>query len=458
VNNGRVSFWLSRPDAPIPPPTNQLAGDTEVDVAIVGGGLSGLWTAWALLQADPSLSVAVLESKSLGYGASGRFGGWLSAKEVGNRSVYARGRGGRDAVLANDELLRRSMVDVVDVLGADAIDAQHGGWMKIARSPSEQLRIEAYLEKSRQWGVGEERLRMLTAAEAHERVHMTRLTGALYSPDMFSVDPAKMVFQLARLVLDAGGKVFTRSHVDAIRPGAVVVGEHQVSARQIVVATEGYTSAQPGQKRQVLPLNSALLVTEPLTPDQWKLVGWDGVSGISGSAHTYFYGNRTRDGRIVFGGRGIPYRFGSGVDRNGEVSPRTVDALMAGLADVFPQVHLRAEHAWCGVIGVSRDWSPYIDVDGDDGIIRMGAYFGTGITATHLAGRIVADLILKRRTELSESPWVRPAPRRWEPEPLRWIGATGLFGVYTLADRLESRSTSPRTSRLALLADRIAGR
>jgi glycine/D-amino acid oxidase-like deaminating enzyme len=456
MNNGQVSFWLSRPGAPVPPATAQLTEDLDADVVIVGGGLSGLWTAWALLQAEPSTSVAVLEARQLGYGASGRFGGWLSAKEVGNRSVYARGAGGRAAVMENDQLLRRAMTDVVDILGADAIDAQHGGWMKVARSPSEQQRIEGYLAKNRQWGVDADRLRLLSADEAYELVRMTRLTGALYSPDMFSVDPAKMLFRLAHLVIDAGGAVFTRSRVDTIEPGVVTVGNHRVRARHVVIATEGYSSTQSGQRRQVLPLNSALLITEPLTAEQWNLVGWDGVSGISGSAHTYFYGNRTRDGRIIFGGRGRPYRFGSGVDRNGEVAPRTVEALMAGLDEVFPQVRLRPAHAWCGVIGVSRDWSPYIDVG--DGIVRMGAYFGTGTTATHLAGRIVADLLLERDTMLTASPWIRPAPRKWEPEPLRWIGATGLFGVYTLADRLEERSSSPRTSRLALLADRIAGR
>lgn len=458
MRNGDLSFWMARDDLDVPA-TDPLAHDDVVDVAIVGGGLTGLWTAWALAQADPSLSIAVYEAMQLGFGASGRNGGWLSAKPVGMRQILQHGRGGRDGVLAVERLLDEAMHDVVDVLGADQIDAAHGGWLQVARSRTEQQRIENYLAKSRAWGIDENHLRLLTAGEARERVAVAGLTGALHSPDNYRVDPVKMLFALARTVQRAGVDIRTWSPVTRISPGRLTVGGHQVTVnRQIVIATEGYSSRQGDQRRKMLPLNSSMLVTEPLTAEQWDRVGWAHADGLSGSAHTYFYGQRTADGRIAVGGRGKPYRFGSGFDHRGQVDERTVTALEAVLAELFPQVALRPAHAWCGVLGVTRDWSPFVDHDADARIVRVGGYAGQGLTASHLAGRIVAALILQTDPKLLALPWIRPIPRNWEPEPLRWIGANGLYRTYAVADWLETRSDSGRTSPLAVIADKIAGR
>ncbi|XEM90269.1 NAD(P)/FAD-dependent oxidoreductase [Rhodococcus sp. JVH1] len=276
---------MSRDDLDTPA-TVPLDRDEEVDVAIVGGGLSGLWTAWALTQADPSLSVAVFEAERLGFGASGRNGGWLSAKPVGIRDVLARQHGGRAGVLEIEQRLEESIHDVVDVLGAQNIDARHGGWMQVARSASEQNRIENYLAKSRSWGVDEGRLRLLTAAEASERVNIAGVTGALHSPDNYCVDPVKMLLALARTVQRAGVRIYTSSRVDTIEPGRLAVGAHSVRARRhVVVATEGYSSRQRGQRRRMLPFNSAMLVTDRLTDDQWEQIGWAHGDGVSGAAH-----------------------------------------------------------------------------------------------------------------------------------------------------------------------------
>jgi glycine/D-amino acid oxidase-like deaminating enzyme len=459
VRNGSLSFWMSRDGlgVPVTDPLNRDA-DTDVDVAVLGAGLSGLWTAWALRQNDPQLSVAVFEAEELGFGASGRNCGWLSAKPVGIRSVLSR-VAGRDGVLAVEQHLRFAMHDVVRILGASNIDARHGGSTQVARSANEQRRIESYLVASRQWGVTDMHLQLLTAGEARRRIDVAGVTGALHTPDNYCVDPVKMLFTLARAVQDAGVPIYTDSRVTSIEPGRLVVRGHRVRVRRrIVVATEGYSSAQPGRRRNTLPLNSSMLVTEPLTEDQWSKIGWDHADGLSGSAHTYFYGQRTPDGRIAIGGRGKPYRFGSGFDRDGVVDAHTIDALSGVLQDLFPQVALTPSHAWCGVLGVARDWSPFIDTDTAGAITRIGGYAGQGLTAAHLAGRISADLISGRDSALTRLPWVRPTPRRWEPEPLRWIGANGLYRAYALADALEARSRSGRTSRLALMADKIAGR
>lgn len=457
MKNGQLSHWMTTSGAVLPdgPP---LEGDLEVDVAIVGGGLSGLWSAWALAEADPALSVAVFEAGPFGFGASGRNGGWLSAKPVGLRRVLAREPSGREGVLRVDALLRESMHDVVDILGAEAIRARHGGWTQIARSPSELRRIEGYLAGSRAWGVTEEQLEMLDRGQAMERVAVAGTLAALHSPDNYSVDPVAMLARLAEMVVAAGVAVHPHSEVTEISEDGLRIGLHRVSARRIVVATEGYTSRQPGMGRAMLPLNSSMLVTEPLSDAQWAAIGWSHADGISGSAHTYFYGQRTPDGRIAIGGRGTPYRFGSGFDRQGRVDDRTIDALSAVLRDLFPDIELEPAHAWCGVLGVPRDWTPYIHRGDGSRIIRLGGYAGQGLTAAHLAGRIAADIVLDRSTALTALPWVRRPPRSWEPEPLRWLGANGLYAAYGIADRLETRSGSPRTSIVAKAADVIAGR
>ncbi|AWT51510.1 NAD(P)/FAD-dependent oxidoreductase [Mycolicibacterium smegmatis] len=455
ARNGNLSFWMSR-DNLRRPITTALDRSVDVDVAIVGAGLSGLWTAWALRQSDPSMSVAVFEAEELGFGASGRNCGWLSSKPVGIRSVLAK-VAGRDAVLDTEAALREAMHDVVEILGADAIDARHGGATQVARSASEQRRIEAYVAANREWGVDETHLRLLSAAEASERVRIAGLTGAAHTPDNYCVDPTKMLFRLANLVAGLGVTLYTHSRVTSIEPGRLLVGPHRVNARRrIVVATEGYSSTEAGHKRNMLPLNSSMVITEPLTDEQWRAVGWSHADGVSGTAHTYFYGQRTPDGRIALGGRGKPYRFGSGFDDRGHIDEATVRALTHLLADMFPQVAITSAHAWCGVLGVTRDWSPFVHADG--AIVRMGGYAGQGLTASHLAARIAAGLVTDRHTPLTRLPWVRPMPRRWEPEPLRWIGATALYTAYRLADVAEARSNSDRTSPLALVANKISGR
>jgi glycine/D-amino acid oxidase-like deaminating enzyme len=458
MKRGQISFWLSRPNAPTPPSTHALTEDVAYDVAIVGGGLSGLWTAWSISRQDPSLSIAIFEAERLGFGASGRNGGWLSSKPVGVRRALQRGPGGRQAVIDMQTRLDRSTTEVVDILGANHIDSRHSGWTQIARSTSELRRLEKYVAEARRWDIDEASMRLLSRDEAYERFHATRIRGAIHSPHAYTLDPVKMVFRLADLVTDAGVTIYTQARVSEIAPGSLKVGPHRVTAGRIAVATEGYTASQTGQHRRVLPLNSSMLVTEPLTDAQWDIVGWGHHDGLAGAAHTYFYGQRTGDGRIAIGGRGRPYRFGSATDTNGEIDLGTVDALMRVLDDLFPGLNTEPAHAWCGVLGVTRDWSPFVDYDASARMVRLGGYAGSGVTATYVAGLAAADLLLGRKTFLSTSAWVRPVPRVWEPEPLRWIGANGFYVAYSIADRLEALSGSGKTSIIARVADKIAAR
>lgn len=457
MQNGNLSFWLSRPDAPIAPDTEVVCSDDAHDVVIVGAGVSGLWTAWALSQADPALSIAVIEVEHLGFGASGRNGGIVATKPVGNRELFNRSAG-REAVLVIERELKRSMDTLVDDLGAEHIDARHGGWLQVARSPSEQARIEAVLASGRKWGFSSDRLRILSAQQLRSLIDVDRVTGALYSPENFSVDPVKLVYRLATLLKARGVRIFTRSGAEFRGANQLEVNGYRIGWRQLVIATEAYSVRQKGWQRGILPLISSVVATAPLSAEQWDRIGWRNFEGLAGTAHAFFYAKRTEDGRILIGGRGKAYRYGSKFDDNGKVAASTVDSMMKMAKDLFPTLQLQPDYAWCGPLGVMRDWSPFVQLDRAANVLRLGGYAGQGLVAAHLAGRIAADLLLARPTPLATSAWVRSPPRRWEPEPLRWLGATSLNAAYLLADKVEGQFKMQRTSRIARWANVLSGR
>ena len=206
-------------------------------------------------------------------------------------------------------------------------------------------------------------------------------------------------------------------------------------------------------------LNSALVVTEPVPDAIWDQIGWQGRELLGDASHAYCYAQRTAGNRIAMGGRGVPYRFGSGTDQDGRTQQRTIDLLHGILHRLLPQAaELKLDHAWCGVMGVPRDWCARVQYDRASGTGSAGGYVGVGVSTSNLAGRTLADLVLERETDLTRLPWVNRAARNWEPEPLRWLGVHAMYQLYHWADRAEATSTSGQTSRLARLANVLTGR
>jgi glycine/D-amino acid oxidase-like deaminating enzyme len=200
-----------------------------------------------------------------------------------------------------------------------------------------------------------------------------------------------------------------------------------------------------------------MIVTEQLPPDAWDEIGWAGAETMMGAAHVYYYLQRTADGRIAIGGRGTPYRWRGANVREARPDDRTIADLRARLDDMFPSVRgVPTAAAWTGVLGVARDWTPSVAADPATGLAHAGGYVGEGVAATNLAARTLRDLILGRDTDLTRLEWVGHTSRRWEPEPLRWLGIRMVYGLYRAADRSEARTGRP--ARVAALADRIAGR
>lgn len=453
--NGGVSFWWQQ--VGLPPSRPALPGSTEADVCIVGAGFTGLWTAYYAKRARPDARIVVLEQRFAGFGASGRNGGWCTNSITGGRERYLATHG-RDAAAAFQQAMNDTVDEVIVVAAAEGIDADivKGGELNVARTPSQLARLDAWYEAEAGWPVtGIERL---DAGEAASRVGVDGVLGATWQPHCARVHPAKLVRGLAEACVRAGVELYEDTPVTEIAPGEVRTSSGAVRARAIVRATEGFTAALRGQHRRLLPMNSSMIVTEPVPSEVWERIGWDGGEVLGDFAHVYMYAQRTADDRIAFGGRGVPYRYGSRVDADGATQARTVESLTALLREFFPAAgDVPVAHAWAGVLGVPRDWTASVGFDRASGLGWAGGYVGTGVATTNLAGRTLADLILGRDTELIRLPWVGRRVRGWEPEPLRWLAVQGLYAAYRTADRLE-RDGRTTTAPLARIADLIAGR
>jgi len=443
-----VSFWWDDVGG-LPRARPGLPGALECDVAVVGAGYTGLWTAYELVRADPSLRVVVLEREAVGFGASGRNGGWLSGELAGSPARW--GPGARALLRA----VEATVGEVAARVGEEGIacDLQADGALFVATSGAQLDRLGAIAAAGAEWGLD---LRALDPDELAARVRVAGARGALWHPHCARVHPAKLVAGLASATERRGVRIFEGTEVVSVAPGFARTAAGDVRARWVVVATEGYTPGLPGRARALAPLNSAMVVTEPLGDDAWAAIGWRGAETLMHQAHLYCYLQRTADGRIAIGGRGVPYRLRSRT-ASVAVDDATVRELLARLGELFGVLAgARAAAAWNGVLGVARDWMPVVVADPATGVCFAGGYAGEGVAAANLAGRTLRDLLLGRDTELTRLPWVGWRSPRWEPEPLRWLGIRGVYALYRAADAAERRRGRP--SRWAAVADRIAGR
>ncbi len=457
LHNGGISFWYA--NTQMPARRAPLPGDREADACIVGGGFTGLWTAYYLKRARPKLDVVVLEREFAGFGASGRNGGWVSDRFAAKRSELAKSHG-REGVLALQRAMQRTVDEVIEVCAREGIEADivKHGLVHAARGPAQLSRLRHHMEDDRAWGLGPEDVVELDLEALDARLRIAGASAGSWSPHCARVQPAKLVQGLAAAVERLGVTIYEGTAVTEVAPGVARSRRGSVRAPIVLTCLEGFTASLRGERRKLLPLNSAIVVTEPLSQAAWDEIGWEGAELLGDEAHAYVYVQHTADGRIALGGRGVPYRFGSRPDRDGRTQRRTVAQLVGMLHELFPATKgAGIDHAWCGVLGVPRDWSPRVQLDRATGLGSGGGYVGHGVATSNLAGRTMADLVLEHDSDLTRLPWVGRQARQWEPEPLRFVGSRLVYGLYRAADRREARGMT-RTSRLARTADLIAGR
>jgi len=431
----KLSYWHdSVPDDLTPRAT--LPGDTTVDVAVVGGGLTGLWTAYYLLERDPSLRIAILEKEIVGFGASGRNGGWCSSLFPASTAALERAHG-REQALA----MRRAMVATVDEVGRAtsiegiACDFVKGGTLSLARSAVQLTAARAEVAEAASYGVDD--VRFVEDAPGGA-------LGASFDPACARLHPAKLVRGLARVLEARGVQIFEGTEVLDYSPHTVRTTRGTVTCADFVVATEGYGATLPKTRRRVLPLYSLMIATEPLPDSVWDDIGIEHGQTFTDFRHLIVYGQRTADNRFAFGGRGARYHWGSDIRPEYDSVPRVFEHLRETLVDIFPQAaDVAITHRWGGPLGVPRDWHATASYDAAKGVAWAGGYVGDGLSTTNLAGRTLADLITGTSSELTTLPWVNHSSPSWEPEPLRFIGSNlGLLAM-NIADAEERVTSRP---------------
>lgn len=441
-------------------PRPALGGDLDVDVAIVGAGFTGLWTAYYLAERDPGLRIAVLEREVAGFGASGRNGGWLSALFPSERAKLAALSGSsRDSAVRMTRAMRDSVDEAGRVVEREGIDCDFhkGGTVVFARNKSQWARARAEVAESRAWGDTDDDVRLLGQAEALAIGRAADVLGATFTPHCARIHPAKLARGLARAVEARGVAVYEQTEVTAIKPGRALTRRGVVRAAHVIRATEGFTPGLDGLERAVIPVYSLIVATESLPRAVWDEIGLEGRPTFSDHRHLIIYGQRTADDRIVFGGRGAPYHFRSAVRPEFDREERVFASLRENLAALFPAIGDAAfTHAWGGPLGIARDWMASVGLDAGTGIGWAGGYVGDGVSTTNLAGRTLADLVTGVESDLTSLPWVNHRSRRWEPEPLRWIGVNAGLRAMTVADH-EERLTGRQSAIARAMAPMLGG-
>jgi glycine/D-amino acid oxidase-like deaminating enzyme len=435
----KKSFWLDTvPGSLAPRPA--LPGDIDADVAIVGAGYTGLWTAYYLKKIDPSLDIAVLEGEVAGFGASGRNGGWCAAYLVGI-DRWLENPEHRDSAIRLQRLMFDAVREVGRVAGRESIDCHfdQSGALEIAVLPAQLKRLEDELEYTRGLGFDEGDYRFLSAHELRDTLKVDQALGAILMSHCAAIHPARLARGLAETVENLGVRLYEQSPVLELEGDQLRTPQGTVTAGITLLATEGYGSSLPGHQRRLVPVHSMMVATEPLSDQQIDAISLHHRSTFTNLDRVITYGQLTADKRIAFGCRGT-YHFGSRVQSHFDAEDPEFDLVRQTLIRFFPSLQgIGFTHAWGGAMGVSRTLQPSIHFDRDRCLGWAGGYFGNGVGATHLAGRTLADLVTGRDTERVHTPWVEPQGlnRKWEPEPLRWLGIKSARVLMHWADRAE---------------------
>lgn len=429
-------------DIQAPEKRPQLSSSLSADVVIVGAGFTGLWTAFWLLECNPQLEIVLVEKHHVGFGASGRNGGWFSALFPASLDKVAKISSRQKAV----ELYRTMMDNIAqtgEVIAANQLecDWRHDGTYTFARSRAQMKRAEEEIAYFRSWGFSQSDIALLKPEEMS--IPVTNLHGTLFTPHCASVHPYKLVTQIANHLQSRGVKIFEQSEVTDIEPKRIRALGFEVKAEYVVRATEAYTTLLPGEKRTLAPIYSFMIATDVLSKATIDSLALNG-STFADLRNLVIYGQVTKDNRIAFGGRGAPYHFGSKISSKFEDNQEVSKRIFAILRDMLPSIgDTSITHQWAGVLGIYRDWFPRVSFDAERGFAYAGGYVGDGVGSSALAGKTIAHLITKTPSSLTELPWLNRPIQRWEIEPLRYLGISFGLRAMTLADYEERITHRP---------------
>jgi glycine/D-amino acid oxidase-like deaminating enzyme len=443
-----------------PRPAAPLDRELEADVAIVGGGYTGMWTAWFVSRLEPQARVVVVEAERCGAGPSGRNGGFLN--EMWFSLPTLRQRFGDAAALEVARAAQKAVEGVGRWCEEQGVDAWHrrGGYLQVSTAPFWDDTWREAVEACEELGAPEV-CRPVTEAEVRARCASPLFRAGAFYPGAATVHPARLAFGLRSALLDRGVSIFEGTRAEpARRDGDHLVLEAsggRIRAGSVVLASGAALAGQRPLRRRLTVTSSHIVITEPV-PDVLEELGWTGGECITDSRTLVHYFRTTRDQRIAFGwGGGRVVRAGR-LDGRAELDPGVVADVESSLVRFFPGLRgRRIEHAWGGPIDVSPTHIPMIGSLEGDRVHYACGYTGNGVGPSHLAGRILASLALQRGDGPSGLAIVDSPPGRVPPEPLRYFGGTLVRRALIRRERLQEqgRRPGPLTRFVAGLPERI---
>jgi glycine/D-amino acid oxidase-like deaminating enzyme len=433
IDYTQKSYWLNTygPYTPNDP----LRGDVTLDVAIIGGGYTGLATAYCLKQAEPTMRVAVLEGAVVGYGASGRNGGFAMTL-FGLEPAVTAALFGKARTAEAHRYCERSVDMVRDLIRDHNMqsDFEYTGFLRLATRPGFAKRIQHDLEILTSQGITD--IEWIDQAEAQAEINSPLVLGAWREPRCGILNPAKHVRELKRVAQAAGSMVFELSPVTEIkRAGRFRLRTPQgtISAEKIVFATNAYSLMIPELKRKQVPAFTHMVITEPLTSEQLNSIGWLNRSGLEDARNLVHYLRLTIDNRIAIGGSDVTLSYGRDMDR--DLNEKTFRQLEQDMVTLFPSLKgIKFAYRWGGPVSVPVDMAPAIGTVGDARAWYSLGCVGHGVAPTHLNGQTLADLLLEKRTDLTSIWFVNRRTLPWPPEPLRWAASQAILGYMHAED------------------------
>lgn len=434
------SLWWDSLSKPLKP-RESVNSNLNFDVAIIGAGYTGLWSAYYLKQKEPNLNICVFDASVAGFGASGRNGGWCSALFPVGLDKLAK-QSDRQTAIRMQKTMFETVNEVGRIIEKENIDAewQKGGSYSIARDDIQLKRAKMEANHFKEWGFNDDDFTFLNEAEAKERINASNILGTTFTPHCAAINPAKLVRQLAEVIEKMGVKIFENSKVTNFSQNQVFVNNYLIKTNFIINATEAYRSNFKKYKRASIPVYSLMIATEPLSQNIWNEIGLKNRETFADYRNVIIYGQRTKDNRFAFGGRGAPYHFGSKINPIFDQHKKTHEDLLETLIDIFPVIKgVKVTHTWGGPLAIARDWASHVTFNQKSNILSAGSYVGDGVGTSNLAGRTISDLILNRSTDLTNLPWVQHKSKKWEIEPFRWIGVNSTLQMAKIADVVEKK-------------------
>lgn len=441
-----VPFWTDRPERPDPRPA--LTGATpRTDLLVVGGGFTGLWTAIQAKEADPSRDVVVVEAGRLADGASGRNGGFMAPS-----LTHGLAQGVAcwpDEMATLDRLAAENFAGIQQTLSTYAVDADFHvpGELTLALTDHQLPSVRESYDLHRAHGVPVE---LLDADQARARVDSPRYLAGMYDPKVALVDPARLVWGLARAASSLGVRIHEHTRAtgfDTEGPGVRVrLNGGSIHAGRVVIGTNASQGVLRRFSAWVLPVYDHVLMTEPLTPDQLAAIGWEGREGLTDAGNQFHYYRRTLDNRVLFGGYDANYHFPGRIDPALEQSDASHGLLADHFLDIFPQLEgIRFTHRWAGVIDTTSRFTPVFGTALGGRMAYAVGYTGLGVASTRFGAAVALDLVDGKDSELTRLGMVRRKPIPFPPEPIRYAAVRATRSSLAAEDRTGRRNLWLRT-------------